>query len=64
MAIVQMLNLCAAQYNIHVLLTHVPGTNNSIADVLSCFQVHPFCQLAPGATTNPDTIHAWLIQLF
>lgn len=63
MALVHILYLCAAQYNIHILVTHLAGTDNSIADALSRFQVHRFCQLAPGAATNPDTICAWLIQL-
>ena len=58
-----MLYFCAAQHNIHVLVTHVAGTDNSIADAFSRFQVHRFHQLAPEAAANPDTIHAWLIQL-
>ena len=63
MAFVCMLYFCAAQYSIHVLVTHIVGTDNSIADALSCFQVHRFRQLAPGAAFNPDSIRAWPIQL-
>ena len=37
MALVRMLYFCAAQHNIHVLVTHVAGTDNSIADSLSRF---------------------------
>jgi len=42
MALVRMLYFCTAQHNIHVLVTHVAGTDNSIADALSRFQVHHF----------------------
>ena len=63
MALVRMLYFCVAQYNIPVLVTHLAGTDNSIADALSHFQVHRFRQLALEAATNPDTIRAWSIQL-
>ena len=63
MAILRMFYFCAAQYNIHVLVIHHAGTDNSIADALSHFQVHRFRQLAPEAATNLDTICARLIQL-
>ena len=62
MTLVRMLYCCAVQY-IHVLVTHVAGTDNSIADALYHFQVNHFLQLAPGAATNTDTICAWSIQL-
>ena len=64
MALIRMLYY--VQHNItyiHVLVTHIAGTDNSIADALSRFQVYRFHQLAPGAATNPDSIHAWPIQL-
>jgi len=35
MVLVRMLYFCIAQHNIHVLVTHVAGTYNSIADALS-----------------------------
>ena len=54
---------CAAQYNIRVLVTHVAGTDNSIADALSCFKVRHFHKLSLEAATSPDTISAWPIQL-
>ena len=63
MTLVHMLYFCVAQYNIHVLITHVAGTDNSIADVLSHFQVCHFRQLAPRPATNLDTTHTWSIQL-
>ena len=63
MALVRMLYFCAAQHNIHVLVTHVAGTDNSIADSLSRFQVQRFHKLAPEAAASPDIISAWPIQL-
>ena len=63
MALVCMLYFCAAQHNIHVLVTHVAGTDNSIADALSRFQVQRFHKLAPEAAASPDIISAWPIQL-
>ena len=53
MALVRMLYFCAAQHNIHVLVTHVAGTDNSIVDALSRFQVHRFRQLAAGSSCQP-----------
>ena len=34
-----MLYFCAAKYNIQVIITHIAGVNNAIADALSHFQV-------------------------
>ena len=42
MALVRMLYFCAAKYNIHVIITHIAGVNNAIADALSHFQVTRF----------------------
>ena len=63
MALVRILYFCAAQHSMHVLVTHVAGTDNSLADALSCFQVHHFHQLAPAAAASPDTISTWPIKL-
>ena len=63
MALVCMLYFCAAQHNIDVLVTHVAGTDNSIADSLSRFQVQCFHKLAPEAAASLDIISAWPIQL-
>ena len=52
----------AAKHNIHVIITHVVGVNNAIADALSHFQVNHFQQLAPYATPLPDIIPAWPAQ--
>ena len=59
MALIRMLYFCAATHNIHVIITHVAGVNNAIADALSRFQVNRFRQLAPHAEMLPDTIPAW-----
>jgi len=63
MALVCMLYFCAARHNIHVIITHIDGTTNCIADALSHFQVQHFRKLATEAAKTPDTIRAWLIQL-
>ena len=63
MALVHMLYFCAAKYNIHVIITHIAGVNNAIADALSRFQVTRFRQLSPHAAPLPDIIPAWPAQL-
>ena len=62
MALVRMLYFCAAKYNINVIITHIAGVNNAIADALSRFQVTRFRQLAPHAAPLPDIIPAWPAQ--
>ena len=34
MTLVRMLHFCAAHYNMHVMITHIIGTDNCIADVI------------------------------
>ena len=63
MALVRMLYFCATRHNIHIIITHIDGTTNFIADALSRFQVQSFHKLAPQAAKTPDTIRAWPIQL-
>ena len=58
MALVRMLYFCATQHNIPIIVTHIDGTNNCIADALSRFQVQRFHRLDPEAANNPDTICA------
>ena len=53
MALVHMLYFCAAKHNIHVIITHVAGVNNVIADAISCFQVNLFQQLVPNTRHHP-----------
>jgi len=47
MALVHMLYLRAACHNINIIITHISGVNNCIADSLSRFQVNRFRALAP-----------------
>ena len=51
MALVRMLYFCAARYNIHVVVTHIAGVNNSIADTLS-LSGHPFPTASPTCSTS------------
>ena len=64
MALVCMLYFCAAQFNIHVLITQIAGTSNDIADSLSHLQMRPYRQLAPHAANLPDFIPAWPTQFW
>ena len=64
MALVRMLYFCAARYNIHVLIVHIVGTNNAIADALSCSQMERFRHLEPDAANQPDHIPAWPAQFW
>ena len=59
MALVCLLYFCAARYDINVVITHISGIDNCIADSLSRFQQHRFQVLAPGAQPAPDPIRAW-----
>ena len=58
MALVRMLYFCATRHSIHVIITHIDGTTNCIADALSRFQVQHFYKLALEAAKTPDTIRA------
>ena len=64
MALVRMLYFCAAKFDINVMIVHIAGSNNTIADALSCFQATRFYQLAPLAAPHPDNILAWLTQFW
>ena len=63
MALVRMLYFCAAQFDIHVMITHITGTNNAIADALSRLKFRRFKQLAPNAVELSDPIPAWPTQV-
>ena len=56
MALVCLLYLCAARYNIYVCVQHIP---DRIADAISRFQDAHFKKLAPEAEATPETIPAW-----
>jgi len=59
-----MLYFHAAHYHVNVVITHIAGTNNSIADALFRFQNQLFQTLAPGAQPTPDHIPTWPIPSF
>ena len=46
-----------------VLITHIVGTNNSIADSLSRLQISWFCHLAPTADLHPTPVSASAVTL-
>ena len=64
MVLDRMLYFCAAKFDIHVMITHITGPNNDIANILSRFQTACFHQLAPLAEPQPDTILAWPTQFW
>ena len=53
MTLVRALFFIAARANFTVLLQHIPGVDNGIADALSRSQLHRFRLLAPGADELP-----------
>ena len=56
MALVRILYFIATLFQFRVLIQHIPGTNNAIADALSRFQVLRFHKLAPLADPNPTDV--------
>ena len=46
------------------MIVHIAGSNNTIADALSCFQATRFYQLAPLAAPHPDNILEWPTQFW
>ena len=58
MALVRMLYFCAAKFDINVMIVHIAGSNNTMADALSRFQAIRYHQLAPLAAPHPDNILA------
>ena len=64
MALVRMLYFCAAKFDINVMIVHIAGSNNTIADVLSRFQATRFYQLAALVAPHPDNILAWPTQFW
>ena len=64
MALVRMLYFCTALFDIHVMITHIAGTNNQIADALSRFQAARFRQPAPLGEPLPHPIRAWPTQFW
>ena len=64
MSLVHLLYFCAARYHINVVITHIPGTLNCIADSLSRFQNQRFHTLAPEALPTAVIIRAWPTMSF
>ena len=64
MALVRMLYFCAAKFDINVMIVHIAGSNNTIADALSRFQATRYYQLAPLAAPHPDNVLAWPTQFW
>ena len=64
MALVRMLYFCAAKFDINVMIVHIDGSNNTIAEALSRFQATRFHQLAPLAAPHPDNILVWPTQFW
>lgn len=58
MQLVRSLFFTAANCNFTLLIQHIEGTNNAIADALSRFQLHRFRLLAPQADEHPTPIPA------
>ena len=63
MALVRALYRVAAEHNFHVLVSHISGASNTIADALSRMQMETFHQLAPGADPHPTPIPVSLMLL-
>ena len=57
---IRLLYFCAARYNIHVMITHIAGVDNVIADAISRFKKQCFKLLAPNAGPLPD--HTYVFQ--
>ena len=62
MALVRTLFLKAATHNFTILLQHIQGVDNGIADSLSRSQFHRFRRLAPDADADPTPTHAFKID--
>ncbi len=60
MDLVRALFFVAARNNFHVLIRHIPGIDNSIADALSRLQLTKFHSLVPHANPQPSPIPAEL----
>ena len=56
MILVRTLFFTAASHNFTILLHHIQGVNNSLADALSRSQFHRFRHLAPNADQQPTPI--------
>ena len=62
MELVRRLFFVASSHNFTVVLQHIPGTDNAIADVLSRMQMTRFWSLAPLAAPTPTPIDVTLTR--
>ena len=53
----------STKFNLNILLQHIPGYRNKLADLLSRQQVQTFLQLQPHAQLNPTPINPQIWQL-
>ena len=63
MRLVRALFMCTAQYNANLVLRHISGHVNTLADSLSRLQLRHFFTLHPTAETDPDHLPPDLWQL-
>lgn len=63
MKLVRKLFFTAASYNFNIIIQHIPGIDNSIADALSRSQMARFRSLAPEANPLPSVIPAHVMSL-
>ena len=63
MKLVHQLFFIAASNNFHIIIQHIPGTDNSIADALSHLQMERFRSLAPEAKPHQAVIPAQALSL-
>ena len=56
MGLVRMLYFCAVKFDVSVMIRHIVGSNDEIADGLSDFQAICFYQLVPVAELQLDII--------
>jgi len=56
MHLVHSIFFCTASHQFSVFVSHIQGTDNSIADALSHFQMFQFSQLTQQADLEPTTL--------
>ena len=60
--------LICAMYNIHIIVLHIPGRNNVLADLLSRWQFSPenyqtLQQLLPTPNLGPHSLGSYIVKL-
>ena len=63
MRLVRALFLRTARVNANLILRHIPGHDNTSADLLSRLQVHRFFDLNPSAAETPTPLPPEVWQL-